>query len=242
MTERAGRRASTGRRQPQAAPRAMAVTRIGHRRTRLATDNPTVAQFHVVGPAISRAQADTLLGRERQQGSALRAGCCRRRFPGGGVRGDSSVSSAGVTNREAGLLERTRELVPLLRENAQRTEEGRRVVDENIEALTDAGVFRMTVGRHFGGYESSLQTQYDVLAAIASGCPSTGWVATILTAMLWNAGCSPTRLRTKSSPTRACALRRCSLRVERRVRWTAASSSPGDGRSTPAVCIHSGQS
>jgi alkylation response protein AidB-like acyl-CoA dehydrogenase len=101
------------------------------------------------------------------------------------------VSSAGVTNREAGLLERTRELVPLLRENAQRTEEGRRVVDENIEALTDAGVFRMTVGRHFGGYESSLQTQYDVLAAIASGCPSTGWVATILTAMLWNAGMFP---------------------------------------------------
>lgn len=98
------------------------------------------------------------------------------------------MSSAGIAVGESGLLERTRALVPLLRENAQRTEEGRRVVDENIEALTDAGVFRMTVGRHFGGYQSSLQTQYEVLAAIASGCPSTGWVATILTAMLWNAG------------------------------------------------------
>lgn len=98
------------------------------------------------------------------------------------------MNAAGVADGELGLLERTRELVPLLRENAQRTEDGRRVVDENIEALADAGVFRMTVGRHFGGYESSLQTQYEVLAAIASGCPSTGWVATILTAMLWNTG------------------------------------------------------
>ena len=98
------------------------------------------------------------------------------------------MNSAGIAEAELGLVARTRDLVPLLRENAQRTEEGRRVVEENIEALTHAGVFRMTVGRHFGGYESTLQTQYEVLAAIASGCPSTGWVATILTAMAWNAG------------------------------------------------------
>lgn len=98
------------------------------------------------------------------------------------------MGAASIAEGESGLLERTRALVPLLRENAQRSEADRRVADENIEALTDAGVFRMTVGRHYGGYESSLQTQYEVLAAIASGCPSTGWVATILTAMLWNAG------------------------------------------------------
>jgi alkylation response protein AidB-like acyl-CoA dehydrogenase len=101
------------------------------------------------------------------------------------------MSSSGIAEAESGLLERTRALVPLLRENAQRSEEARRVVDENIEALSAAGVFRMTVARRFGGYESSLQMQYDVLAAIASGCPSTGWVATILTAMLWNAGMFP---------------------------------------------------
>ena len=98
------------------------------------------------------------------------------------------MSTGGVAADEAGLLGRVEALLPLLRENAQRTEEGRRVVEENIEALTDAGVFRMTVARHFGGYESSLMTQYHVLAAIGSACPSSGWVATILTAMLWNAG------------------------------------------------------
>jgi alkylation response protein AidB-like acyl-CoA dehydrogenase len=97
----------------------------------------------------------------------------------------------GITESEEGLIERTRALLPLLRENSLRCEEARRVVDENIEALTDAGVFRMTVGRHFGGYESSVATQFEVLAEIASACPSTSWVATILTAMIWNVGMFP---------------------------------------------------
>ncbi len=98
------------------------------------------------------------------------------------------MSTTGIAATEQGLLERTRELLPMLRENAPRCERERRIVDENIEALTDAGVFRMTVGRHFGGYESSVRTQFEVLSEIATACPSTSWVATILTAMLWNAG------------------------------------------------------
>jgi alkylation response protein AidB-like acyl-CoA dehydrogenase len=98
------------------------------------------------------------------------------------------MSSQGVAESGEGLLDRVRALVPMLRANAQRTEEERRIAEENIEALTDAGVFRMTVARHFGGYESSVATQFGVLAEIASGCPSTSWVATILTAMLWQAG------------------------------------------------------
>jgi alkylation response protein AidB-like acyl-CoA dehydrogenase len=101
------------------------------------------------------------------------------------------VTTATIPASEDGLLERTRALLPLLRDNAGRTEQARRVAEENIEALTDAGVFRMTVARHYGGYESSLATQYEVLAAIASACPSTGWVTTILTAMLWNTGMFP---------------------------------------------------
>lgn len=63
--------------------------------------------------------------------------------------------------------------------------------EEVIERLTDVGVFRMTVSRDFGGYESSIATQFDVLAEIATACPSTSWVATILTAMLWQAQMFP---------------------------------------------------
>jgi alkylation response protein AidB-like acyl-CoA dehydrogenase len=89
------------------------------------------------------------------------------------------------------ILAATQEVLPLLAENAPRTEELRRVAPESIEALTDAGVFRMTVGRSFGGLEADLLTQYEVLSAISSACPSTGWVTTILTAMNWNLGMFP---------------------------------------------------
>lgn len=76
----------------------------------------------------------------------------------------------------------------MLAANADRTEALRNVAPENIHALTEAGVFRMTVARHLGGYESDLATQYEVLGLLGTSCPSTAWVATILTAMLWNLG------------------------------------------------------
>jgi 3-hydroxy-9,10-secoandrosta-1,3,5(10)-triene-9,17-dione monooxygenase len=88
-----------------------------------------------------------------------------------------------------GLLERVRALVPSLREKAQATEEARRVPPEHFDALAEAGVFRMCIPRRFGGYEADFETQVEVLAAIASGCPSTSWVSTIFSAMGWYAGC-----------------------------------------------------
>ena len=50
---------------------------------------------------------------------------------------------------------------------------------------------KMTAPARYGGYEADFQTQCDVLAEIARGCPSTSWVATILSAMSWLAGVFP---------------------------------------------------
>jgi alkylation response protein AidB-like acyl-CoA dehydrogenase len=90
-----------------------------------------------------------------------------------------------------GLLERTEALIPMLRDSALETEKARHVLPENLEAIAGAGVFRMTAPMRFGGYESDLQTQCDVLAAIARGCPSTSWVCTIYTALIWTAATFP---------------------------------------------------
>jgi 3-hydroxy-9,10-secoandrosta-1,3,5(10)-triene-9,17-dione monooxygenase len=89
------------------------------------------------------------------------------------------------------LVERVAALVPKLREKAVETEEARRVLPEHFEALSEAGVFKMCVPRRFGGYEASMQTQCDVLADLARGCPSTSWVATIFSAMAWQAATFP---------------------------------------------------
>ncbi|MGW3104379.1 acyl-CoA dehydrogenase family protein [Streptomyces sp. NPDC001100] len=85
---------------------------------------------------------------------------------------------------DAGLVARVREVQPLLRDSALRTEQERRVPAEVVAALTDAGVYRMNVPRRYGGYQSRLSTQVEVLGEIAAGCGSTGFMALI------QAGCS----------------------------------------------------
>ncbi|MET7486374.1 acyl-CoA dehydrogenase family protein [Streptomyces sp. NPDC005538] len=85
---------------------------------------------------------------------------------------------------DAGLVERVRALQPLLREQALRTEQERRVTAEVVSALSDAGVYRMNVPRRYGGYQSRLSTQVEVLGEIAAGCGSTGFMTLI------QAGCS----------------------------------------------------
>ena len=79
----------------------------------------------------------------------------------------------------------------MLRERAPEAERARRVSDETFDALADAGIFRMAAPKRHGGDQADFQTQCDVLAAIAKGCPATSWVATILSAMAWLAGTLP---------------------------------------------------
>jgi alkylation response protein AidB-like acyl-CoA dehydrogenase len=49
----------------------------------------------------------------------------------------------------------------------------------------------MMAPARYGGAEADFQTQCDVLAALARGCPSTSCVATIYSAMAWVAGVFP---------------------------------------------------
>jgi alkylation response protein AidB-like acyl-CoA dehydrogenase len=89
------------------------------------------------------------------------------------------------------VVDRAAALVPMLAERAPHAEQLRRVPDESFDALSKAGVFLMTAPRRYGGAEVNFQTQCDVLAHIARGCPSTSWVATIYSAMSWLAATFP---------------------------------------------------
>ena len=95
--------------------------------------------------------------------------------------------SVGVLRSEE-LVSRAAALVPMLRAQAEATERDRRVSDAVLDTLSEAGVFRMTAPVRYGGDEASFQTQCDVLAELARGCPSTSWVATIYSAMTWLVG------------------------------------------------------
>jgi len=89
------------------------------------------------------------------------------------------------------LVERASALVPMLLERAPVAEQARRVSDASYDTLSEAGIFAMTAPKRYGGGEVDFQTQCDVLAELARGCPSTSWVATIFSAMSWLAGTFP---------------------------------------------------
>ncbi len=69
----------------------------------------------------------------------------------------------------AELVARARALQPLLREHAAKTDADRRVPAECIDALGEAGLFKVAVPKRYGGYATTLRAMLDVSAAVAEG-------------------------------------------------------------------------
>jgi 3-hydroxy-9,10-secoandrosta-1,3,5(10)-triene-9,17-dione monooxygenase len=86
------------------------------------------------------------------------------------------------------VVEAVRELLPVLRERAQETEDARRVSEESIKALRQAGFFRLLQPNRYGGLEAHPVEFYRAVRAIASACGSTGWVASVLGCHPWQLG------------------------------------------------------
>ncbi|XVV01007.1 acyl-CoA dehydrogenase family protein [Actinosynnema sp. CA-248983] len=89
------------------------------------------------------------------------------------------------------LVRRAAELVPLLRKHAQWSDENRRLHDEAVEAMTDAGLFRMRVPMRYGGYESDTATLSEVVAELARGDGAAAWTASVWTIPGWMVGMFP---------------------------------------------------
>ena len=83
------------------------------------------------------------------------------------------MSFAAVTSDEA--MRRAREIVPVLRERAQKCEDARGLLPENEKLLHEAGLFRYHQPKRFGGMELPFIAVVDIVAELARGCPSTAW-------------------------------------------------------------------
>jgi 3-hydroxy-9,10-secoandrosta-1,3,5(10)-triene-9,17-dione monooxygenase len=80
---------------------------------------------------------------------------------------------SGVDDREA--MRRAREIVPILRERAQKSEDARMLIRENEQLLHESGLFRFHQPKAFGGMELDFVAVIDIPAELARGCPSTAW-------------------------------------------------------------------
>jgi 3-hydroxy-9,10-secoandrosta-1,3,5(10)-triene-9,17-dione monooxygenase len=99
---------------------------------------------------------------------------------------DGRVDSSIAVGRN--LVARARNLVPLLSENAARADRERRIPAENLTALRDNGLFRMTAPRRWGGCEAGFETKIRVVNELALGCGSTSWAVALLTGGPWFVG------------------------------------------------------
>jgi 3-hydroxy-9,10-secoandrosta-1,3,5(10)-triene-9,17-dione monooxygenase len=77
------------------------------------------------------------------------------------------------------MVQRARDMVPVLRERQEHCEELGRLPDETSRDFVDAGFYRILQPRRFGGYEFDLPTFTRVAIELARGCPASGWTYTL---------------------------------------------------------------
>jgi alkylation response protein AidB-like acyl-CoA dehydrogenase len=80
---------------------------------------------------------------------------------------------------DSAAVDRARGAARIIAPLADATERGRRLPEEAVRALVDAGVFKLLVPRAFGGAEASALTLLAVLEEIARADGSAGWCAMI---------------------------------------------------------------
>ncbi|ATL88101.1 oxidoreductase [Streptomyces malaysiensis subsp. malaysiensis] len=100
-------------------------------------------------------------------------------------------SGTGDVPTTAELLARITEIQPLIRKNAVRGEQDRRVAEESIQACRDAGLFKVAQPKRYGGYETSMRTMLDVSAAVGEADGGTAWVVALLNVCAWLTGLFP---------------------------------------------------
>jgi 3-hydroxy-9,10-secoandrosta-1,3,5(10)-triene-9,17-dione monooxygenase len=93
--------------------------------------------------------------------------------------------AAGAAPSAAELIEGARRLVPRLIERGPQADRDRRVSDETIAEMKEAGLFRALQPKRWGGYETDLGTYYDIQMTLAEGDMSTAWIYGVVGVMPW---------------------------------------------------------
>jgi 3-hydroxy-9,10-secoandrosta-1,3,5(10)-triene-9,17-dione monooxygenase len=81
---------------------------------------------------------------------------------------------------EEEIVQRARDMIPMLRERADACEQARMVPKETIQAFQEAGFFKILQPKRWGGYEMNPNTLNRVLIELARGCPSSAWNVMVL--------------------------------------------------------------
>lgn len=89
------------------------------------------------------------------------------------------------------LLSRASEIAQLVRVRAKQTELDRRVSDDVVDRMRKAELFRILQPQAYGGFEYGFDVFAQIVAVIAGGCGSSGWVYGLLASHQWLTACFP---------------------------------------------------
>lgn len=83
------------------------------------------------------------------------------------------------------LIERIRDIHPILIAEAPENEQNRRVSDRSIQALQDAGAFKVSVPIRYGGYGMGHRAAMEVGREVAIADGGTSWVVSLVNSGAW---------------------------------------------------------
>jgi len=90
---------------------------------------------------------------------------------------------SAVTGAE--LIQRAKDLQPVLRQRALETERLGKVHPATIAEFTEAGFFKMFQSSYWGGYESHPADIFRVQELLAQACPSSAWIMGVIGVHNW---------------------------------------------------------
>jgi 3-hydroxy-9,10-secoandrosta-1,3,5(10)-triene-9,17-dione monooxygenase len=99
------------------------------------------------------------------------------------------MATAARTPTLNDVLDRAHSLVPRLLDRARRAEELRRLPDETVRDLFEAGLFKVLQPARYGGYELDYgRTQIELCHILGQGCGSSAWVQCVIACHAWALG------------------------------------------------------
>jgi alkylation response protein AidB-like acyl-CoA dehydrogenase len=99
-----------------------------------------------------------------------------------------AVSTLTAPLTGAGVVARITAARPLLATQTAKGEKDRHLSQETIDALQEAGAFKIAVPARLGGLELSVHEQLDVISSIAEADGSAAWVTVLYTQAAWSMG------------------------------------------------------
>ncbi len=83
------------------------------------------------------------------------------------------------------LIQRARDMIPYLAANAAKAETDRKIPEETVKKMQEAGFFRVLQPKRWGGYQMDPQVFFEIQMALAEGCMSTAWIYGVIAVHNW---------------------------------------------------------